>query len=402
MSYFDTLFPRCFILSDKRMNNINFKLIDKQIKEEKFYTNKHKRSSNTIEYCFHCLFISMKNVCYYGHTHKTRINCIIQAKPDKILIASEHPTIKYYWLPNKFFEKHILMKYYDHTKSVNSLAVSENGNYFYSASDDCSVIRWNLNEISFWNFQLVFKLCKKQNPKILKFHHDKVNQVLTLKNGLFCSYSIDHTINFYKETNKDLLAPTLEKSLHIEGMELIGMIDLIDKDEIAIVTKDKKVKFINYDDFNVVPDVELNDIECSNRECMIMNKETNELIIGGEKWIYSIDLNKRQMNYIYTSTKIGGINHILLLDNDHYICETNVGFVEYVKKNNVLQIEKLKKYDSMKKKDTYQYPQYTTITPHSKNTFYCGAIDRGIAVNEFNFNYEAMEEWIDLSLLKMK
>ena len=203
----------------------------------------------------------------YGGTHKARIKCLLKVNYERVLVASEHSTIKYL-LFRKYCEPETIMKYKKHEAGVNSLALSSNGNYFYSASDDCRVIRWNLYEINHFQFTLIFKLySSKLNPKILTEHKDKVIQVMTLENALFCSCSLDNTINFYNDPQVDEKSPTLVKSFLVKGGNVIAMYHVYNG-KIITISVDKKLRFIDYKEFKYLDNKTIEGIECGGYECI--------------------------------------------------------------------------------------------------------------------------------------
>ena len=272
----------------------------------------------------------------YGDKHKVRIKCILETGYHQLLVASEHTTIKYFSIYAICHET--IMKYKKHTAGVNSLALSNNKNYFYSASDDCTVIRWNLYQIWHLQFTLIFKLyASKVNPKVLSYHKDKVIQVMTLENELFCSCSFDKTINFYNDPQVDKESPSLVKTMLVEGEQIIAMYHVHNSKLITIST-DKILRFIDYKQFKYMDNKTIKGIECGGYECIRFNKEKNNLIIGGQNLIYCIDLEENKLIYTYENPKYHLTTNIIICGTDHYFIFTDIGVVQLLKRNGSLQM----------------------------------------------------------------
>ena len=111
---------------------INYELIDEQ-------SNQPSRERIPCNYPYPTSF---KQIGQYGDTHKVIMNCFLWTHDNKFLVCSNHSTIKYFKLSENEENPLItLMKYKAHTSSVNSLALSSSGRYFYSASNDRKVIK---------------------------------------------------------------------------------------------------------------------------------------------------------------------------------------------------------------------------------------------------------------------
>ena len=317
-SIFRSYFADCYILGTEDVE-ISDEVLKKMLEEEPII------DSN---------FYYVKELGPYGDNHKVHIKSMLLTSENHFLVSSEHTTIKSFKLEKRKLET--VMKYKSHTAGVNSLALSSNKKYFYSASDDKTVIRWNLCEIGSFQFTLIFKIyAKDQNPKILTDHKDKVIQVMTLEDGLFCSCSLDKTINFYQDLQVDDQPPTLVKSVSVEGGNIIAMGNL-ENGQIITVSDDKKIKFYDYKEYMFLDELSVDNIECGGPECIKVNE--GKCLIGGGNKIFFIDINSKQLEFTYANPEFTVITYLRIITNKHLFCATNVGIAQIGKTEDIWQM----------------------------------------------------------------
>ena len=161
----------------------------------------------------------------------------------------------------------LVMKYKMHTKAVNYIE-KESDEYFFSCSDDGTVIRWKMTS-SALSFEFAFKLLKTFSMKyqIIKGHTDRVTQVLRLDRNLFCSCSDDKTIRFYRTSNDK--EPEFINELKADDMigNFISMLQF-DNNLLVTASSDNKLRFWNYETKTYLKEKTIEKVKCSGVDCM--------------------------------------------------------------------------------------------------------------------------------------
>ena len=256
----------------------------------------------------------------YGENHHCKINCIKYFKNDEIIIAADHPTIKYYKVGKEDYKLHLVMKYRKHKQAVNYIE-QEINDYFLSCSDDGTVIRWKVNPPTSTSTpsEFKFKLLSLFSVKcqVLRGHTARVTQVLTARRFIF-SCSDDRTIRCYSSTDDDREPKSLKSitAKNING----NFVCMLDIEGVMLVTAstDNIMRFWDYKTLKNLPKKSVDNVECAGVNCMRLLSFS--LNIGGKGKVTVYDLKTKQI--VITNDIIG--NNIVrgfgLIDLENLIC----------------------------------------------------------------------------------
>lgn len=330
--------------------------------------------------------MKIKDTFEYGENHKSKINFVLCFNERKILVAAEHPTIKYYKVSKKTGTLDLVMKFKKHKKSVNYLE-KESDNYFLSCSDDGTVIRWKLTSASIPS-EITFKIFKTFAVKyqVLKGHTAKVTQVLSLSKNILCSCSDDKTIRFYFTENNDK-EPQLITSLSPNDMKG-NFVSMLDSNGILITAStDKVLRFFDYDKEEYLSSKSVNNVECAGVGAMkFLNK--NLIIIGGEHIVTTFDITTYQVKIVVNDYLLSKVITISVVnENNLMICDENSVYTLYLDEKNVDLTRKMR--------------YMTKITSKITGIFIWVDNSMFLIDNNSKINYVEYEEnnWIDTTPL---
>jgi len=233
--------------------------------------------------------------------HDNSVMCVIILKDSRYASSSCDKTIKIF---NKTTYKIdiVILEHKDYVA------------YIYQLKDEKLVSSSSDNTIK------IFQLFKNSYNvvQILTGHSKPVKQTIELINGSLVSCSWDKTIKIWNKNNKNLYNISLQFQ---EMMEICSVFEINEKEFMSLSVHDiyqeenRAISF--YSNKNGEFDIEniIDNLEFSGFLSNVVKIDEKYLLLGGQKKIYFIDINKHSIHTIFDLNKNLWAQSLCLLDD---------------------------------------------------------------------------------------